>query len=159
MVFFICILPLFIIQFVLLMCNKQWFHKHRVVLLILPALFLVLLIASDLSRAYEGIPEGELAHVRGTYILIDCMYVLVLLVPFAFTFIHHNGLRGIIIAALVLIMPVSYVTTTNADVYDSFLYEVQIRHYRDIPREVLLHDVTGPYVEFEWNWPRDPYAD
>ena len=143
-------LPLFVIQFVLLMCNKQWFHKHRAVLLILPALYFIVFIIPGLFHTYEGVAPGENAKMNVVHALVECMYVLVLLVPFAFTFVKKTGWRVLLIALLMLNMPLLHSgipDTSEACCFGFPLYSVKFQYL----------DTTAPYVKFEWNWPNEPY--
>ena len=142
---------LLIVQIVLCL-----FVKRRWVLLLLPALFFLAVIVPGLFYTYESVPAGESIKIKGVNALVNSLYVLVLLLPLAFTYVKKALWRVLLIALIVLIVPISFGAGTNVYVYNSLLYTVHIRHYNDIPQS-LYHDVTGPYVEFEWNWPNEPY--
>ena len=137
---------LLIVQIVLyLLVKRRW------ILLLLPALFFLAVIVPGLFYTYESVPAGK---IKGVNALVNSLYVLVLLLPLAFTYVKKALWRVLLIVLIVLIVPISFGAGTNVYVYNSLLYTVHIRHYNDIPQS-LYHDVTEPYVEFEWNWPRN----
>ena len=127
-----------------------WMVKHRWVLLISPILFFMLLYIPELFHTYEDVPAAENLKMNVARILVDSVYVLILLAPFAFAYIKKAGWRVLIVVLLALTVPLMRAVVTNKSYYlGSILYSVYFQY----------DDATEPYVRFEFNWPHDRYGE
>lgn len=147
----IVILPLLLVQCVLFFCAKNWVTRHRFVLLIIPVLYFFLFVFRILFRTYPGVPSADNAKINVVHMLIDSLQVLLLLLPFAFTFIKKWVWRILILVVLLLNIPALH-----------FPFDSEERSFAIASRLYTVHfqtlDSDEPYISFEWNWQwRDQY--